>query len=338
MHRAAPRFWVTLGFTALALGAGTVIAQDAPSAVPPTATPPEGRATLKFKVIDVVGDVRYAQVGTTKYEKSKVGDEYPEMTKVLTGSHSSVKFQIGDEEPYSCLMIESAGLCVISEAYKTQDTKKVRVGVGYGRVRAGVAEGGLKSDFIVDSPVATLSKRGTWGFTLFYERATDVYEIGLTDRGLVEAIRSLSRESRELRPGEHVTNAMRLWLDESKFRNVPIADVLGQSDILIAFNRLQTDGLGITGVGQGREVFLNLNSAQAVGDFRSLLDRLGVRPASLGANLRSEGFFGSGRGDDLLEVLIHNNDPLAKSGGARPGRYQFRRDALADWMRRHQQP
>ncbi len=341
MLRAVPRFSaILIGFTFLMVL--RLAAQDTPAAPPatppanPATTQPEGQTALKFKVIDLAGDVRAARVGESKYEKVKVGDEFPDNTKILTGSHSSVKFQIGDEEPYSCLMVESAGLCVISEAYKTLDTKKVRVGVGYGRVRAGVAEGGLKSDFTVDSPVATLSKRGTWGFTLFYERASDVFEIGLTDRGLVEAVRNTARDRREVRPGEHVTNAMRLWLDESKFKNVPVADVLGQSDILIAFNRLQTDGLGITGPGQGRDVFINLSDARAVGDFRSLIDRLGVQPAQMGqGQLRSEGFFGTGRGDDLLEVLIRENDPLAKSGGARPGRYTFRRDALADWRSRH---
>ena len=55
-------------------------------------------------------------------------------------------------------------------------------------VRAGVAEGGLKSDFTIDSPVATLSKRGTWNFALYYERETERFEISLLDRGLVEAI------------------------------------------------------------------------------------------------------------------------------------------------------
>ena len=84
--------------------------------------------------------------------------------------------------------------------------------MGYGRIRAGVAEGGLKSDFTVDSPIATLSKRGTWGFTLFYERDTDYFDIGLTDRGLVEAINKLTNERRMLNPKELVTSAMRAWL------------------------------------------------------------------------------------------------------------------------------
>jgi hypothetical protein len=242
------------------------------------------------------------------------------------------------------MLIEAVGKTILSEAYKTKDTKKVRVGVGYGRIRAGVAEGGLKSDFTVDSPVATLSKRGTWGFTLFYERDTDYFDIGLTDRGLVEAINKLTRQRRAVNPKELVTSAMRMWLSQAQFeRNVSIVDILGQGDIDVAFNRLQQNGLGVLQPGGGEAVVLNLSNEMARGRFADLARHyLPALPPPGGAQrpARPEGYFGTGRGDQLIEVLIEANNPLAQQGFAQPGRYKFRRAVLENWVRQHdrQQP
>ena len=220
----------------------------------------------------------------------------------------------------------------------------MRVGVGYGRIRAGVAEGGLKSDFTVDSPVATLSKRGTWGFTLFYERDTDYFDIGLTDRGLVEAINKLTRERRTVNPKELVTSAMRMWLSQAQFeRNVSIVDILGQEDIDVAFNRLKQNGLGVLQPGGGEAVVLNLSNEMARGRFADLARR-SLPPMLLPPGTRRpaqpEGYFGTGRGDQLVEVLIETNNPLAQQGFAKPGRYKFRRAVLENWVRQHggQQP
>jgi len=54
----------------------------------------------------------------------------------------------------------------------------------------------------VDSPVATLSKRGTWDFGLFYERGTDRFEIFLLDQGLVDAFSKLTGQHRQVLPQE----------------------------------------------------------------------------------------------------------------------------------------
>lgn len=325
----------------------TVYAQDRPAAEDPAAdqptatAPAEGGEPIMARVIELHGDVKHAPLDSQDYTPCKLDDEYPPKTKIITGVRSSIKLQIGDEEPYTCMLVEAVGKTILSEAYKTEDTKKVRVGVGYGRIRAGVAEGGLKSDFTVDSPVATLSKRGTWGFTLFYERDTDYFEIGLTDRGLVEAINRLTRERRALKPRELVTQAMRMWLDQVQFyRNVAVPDILGQGDIAVAFNRLQQDGLGVLHPGEGKAVLINLSNRSAQASFADAARRaLPLGSTGLigpgGPSLRAEGFFGSGRGDQLLEVMIEAHNPLVQQGFARPGRYKFRRAALENWLRDH---
>jgi len=235
-------------------------------------------------------------------------------------------------------VIDSASRTIISECYKTQDTKRVRIGVGYGRIRAGVAEGGLKSDFTVDSPVATLSKRGTWNFGMFYERGTDRFEVFLLDRGLVEAINEITGQRRGLLPKESVTNAMRRWGTESQIqRNVPIPDLLGQGDVEVVFNRLKQDGLGVLDPDSGKSV-LDLSTSFAQNEFaRTLRGRMPTLPVHSGARqlTRLEGFFGTGRGDQLVDVVIESNNPLVQQGCARPGNYKFRRSAAEGWLRQH---
>jgi hypothetical protein len=324
----------------LGLFSASVWAQDEPAAKQPTTTAPAEEAQpIMARVIEVHGDVKHAPLDSDEYQACQLDDEYPAGTKIITGVRSSIKLQIGDEEPYTCILIDAVGKTILSEAYKTAEAKTVRVGVGYGRIRAGVAEGGLISDFTVDSPVATLSKRGTWGFTLFYERDTNYFDIGLADRGLVEAINKLTRERRFVKPKELVTQAMRLWLDQAQFeRNISIVDILGQSDMSVAFNRLKQDGLGVLQPGGGKAVLINLSNETARADFARTVEGVvphGVVP-SVGpreGRLRAEGFFGSGRGDELLDVMIEADNPLAQQGFAKPGHYRFRRAVLQKWLR-----
>ncbi len=327
------------------LAGGVVGAQDQPKGDEATAekpappAPADDKQPIMARVIEVHGDVKYAPLDSRDYKPCKLDDEYPEGTKIITGVRSSIKLQIGDEEPYTCMLIEAVGKTLLSEAYKTKDTKKVRVGVGYGRIRAGVAEGGLKSDFTVDSPVATLSKRGTWGFTLFYERDTDFFEIGLADRGLVEAINKLTRQRRAVNPKELITSAMRAWLDQVRFeRNVAVPDILGQGDMEVAFNRMQQSGLGVVMPGGGQQVLLDLSNGRARADFADLAKRA-LPPVALSTfgdqRLRAEGFFGTGRGDQLINVMIGASHPLAQKGFAQPGTYKFRRSALEGWLRQY---
>lgn len=333
-----------VGFVLCTLPAGSAGAQEATAQSPGSApeqatqTAPADQVPVLARVIEVTGDVKWAPLGTEDWKPVQLGDELPERTKILTGARSSVKLQMGQEEPYTAVLIDAVGKTVISEAFKTRDTKRIRLGVGYGQIRAGVAEGGLKSDFTIDSPVATLSKRGTWNFGLFYERGTDRFQVFLLDRGLVDVLNKLTAERRGVQPGELVTQAMRMFLDQAELKNVPVADMLGQSEIDVAFNRIQNDGLGVVDPSQGRAVFINLSNATAADAFANLVDRslLLTPPPVFGQPSRivaEEGFFGTGRGDDLVAVLIDQNNPLVREGFARAGRYNIRRAALEGWLK-----
>lgn len=320
----------------IVLAIPAAVGQEEAATTQPTTAPAEPQPVMA-KVIDVKGDVHYTPLETRDWKPCAVGDEYPPETIIRTGIRSSIKLQVGDEEPYTAVVVESASRTIISEASKTQDTKRVRIGVGYGAIRAGVAEGGLKSDFTVDSPVATLSKRGTWNFGMFYERGTDRFEVFLLDRGLVEAINEITGERRGLLPKEAVTGAMRRWLDEAQIRrNVAIPDLLGQGDIEVVFNRLRQDGLGVVDPASGKSV-LDLSTSFAQDEFsRSLRGLVTAVPTHVGERrlTRLEGFFGTGRGDQLVEVVIEANNPLVQQGCARPGHYKFRRSAVEGWLRK----
>ena len=276
-----------------------------------TTTPTNGVTPIRARVVELHGDVLW-QAGPDGARKPLAeGDEIGADAIVLTGIGASVLFQIGDEEPYTALVIDSVGKVVLREASTTQDSKRVRVGVGYGRIRAGVAEGGLKSDFTVESPVATLSKRGTWNFGMEYVRGTGEFRIFLLDRGLVEALNRITGQRRFVMPREFVTEAMRAWAQQAKIvRSVPIVDALGQDDLLVAADQERNSGLGVLGPGSG-------NAATG-----GLANRGGLTVASVAPNAtplftpagqtgrvrRPEGFFGTGRGETLLQNVLNRQN------------------------------
>lgn len=325
--------WFTL------VGALVALAQPVPPATQP-ATAPADRKPITARVIEVRGDVKHAPLGSEDWQPCQVDEEYPEQTVILTGLRSSVKLQVGQDDTYTVVVVEPASRTLIAEAYATADTKHVHIGVGYGQIRAGVAEGALKSEFTVASPVATLSKRGTWNFGLFYERGTERFQIFLLDHGLVEALHRITGERRDVLPGEVVTQVMRRWADEAQIRrNVPIVDFLGQSDILVAFNRLRQDGLRVLNPEGGQTVLIDLSAPAAQQAFLDLVRQSLLRPPTAGGlpegrPLRPEGAFGTGRGEELIPVILEKTSPLVQRGYAQPGTYHFARGALEQWLGR----
>jgi hypothetical protein len=331
-----------------------VFAQQADAApqvdtTPTDATQPAAPADAQpifARVIEVSGDVRYAPVDSTDWKPVELDMQLPEQTQIRTGLRSGVKFEVGSEAPFTALVIESVGKVLLSEAYRSSETKRVRIGVAYGKVRAGVAEGGLQSDFTVDTPVATLSKRGTWDFGVRYERP-DRFEFFLHEYGLIDVLNRLTGDVRTLQPGQRVTEAMRRWMVEARFgRTIPVSSILGQSNIELSFNQIRTNGLGITNLGGGQNIFVNLTNRSARRDFAGLVTNslqnssipfvLNPRRGSLTAGplRRPEGFFGTGRGDQLIPVVIDSASSLAQRGYAQPGTYRIRRAALESWLQK----
>lgn len=313
--------------------------QPAVGETPATADVPAGAAPFFAEVIDLRGDAQWAPLGSDDYQPVKQGDRYPQETVIVTGLRSSVKLRLGDDDTYTAVLVEPASKTLLAELYTANQTKRVRIGVGFGQVRGGVVEGALKSDFTVGSPVATLSKRGTWDFGLFYEQGSDRFQIFLHEEGLVSAFKRSTGQRRSVLPGELVNQTMRRWLDESQIRrNVAIADFLGQSDIEVAFNRLRNDGLRILSPEGGQAVLLNLGPGAARQEFanvvrQQLAEQQIVTPRRTPTLVREEGFFGTGGGQQLIPLIIGSDSSLVQRGIAQPGTYRFPRPVLEGWLK-----
>ncbi len=166
----------------------------------------------------------------------------------------------------------------------------------------------------MDSPVATLAKRGTEGWQMQVEPMTGRFKISLAEYGLVEAIHKLrgaKRTSRTVRPGEYATdtNIANMWIKQDIFdRNVTFyqADAVTVADA--DFSAASTRGFGVMAPGGGST--LVDTSARVNADF--VLEQIatnfpggGLPPTTVivpsGPVARPEGNFGTGQ---TFRVLI----------------------------------
>lgn len=329
------------------VGAALACAQDTtttapagqPAATPttqPASTQPVDGTPITATVIELKGDVKWAPLDSETFTPAKVGDQFPPQTVIMTGLRSSALLRIGDDDTYTAVVIDPASKTLLADLAVTPEQKRVRIGVGYGQVRAGVVEGGLKSDFTVSSPVATLSKRGTWGFGLYMQRP-DTFQIFLLDEGLVDAFNNVTGGKRTVLPGELVDSTMKRWaLLASKLSNIAMVDILGQSDIDVAFNTLQQDGLRVVNPEGGNTVLLNLSNPTAANRFADRARQAIETPSLLPGRGdlerdRPEGFFGTGRGEQLIPVVIPIGSELTQLG-VKAGTYRFPRPVIEQWL------
>jgi hypothetical protein len=151
------------------------------------------------------------------------------------------------------LLFEQGTLVGVTDLYldKDQSVAKSRVKLAYGAVRAGVAEGTTRSDMEIESPVATLSKKGTDIFRFEYRNGRFIMSLSEQGRGLIQAIQTRSTEfggrdrfqSRFVTPGQFVTQQMMRAIDNMQFdRNVNIADNFGLQGLDQMFTLLNNHG------------------------------------------------------------------------------------------------
>ncbi len=225
----------------LVLGCPAAWAQ--PVATPPATTQPttqpEGPVTeMKARVIETAGTVAWAPVGTdvldaAAWKPVQVNDEFGKGVQIRTGLRSHVTLQFGDDTVVS---VRRATLASIDQFYRTQEAKSVRLGLGYGAIRGGATEGELRSDLTVESPVATLAKRGTEGWEIFVEPYTGGWRISLARTGLVEALERATGQRRLVHPGEYANarNIAQAWINQALFDRVVrfvSADMLTSADV-----------------------------------------------------------------------------------------------------------
>ena len=242
------------------LCAGRTIAQPATPASQPAALANVQPQQLIAEAIEVKGLVEKSTVETTTsapaepvWTPVQQGDKLGGGTQIRTGLRSYLVLRFGDA---SVVMIKRSTLASISQFYREADTETVRLGLGYGAIRGGTTEGTVRSDFVVDSTVATLAKRGTEGWEFWVEPYTGRFRVSLAESGLVEALEKLTGQRRLVRPGEYAdhSNIGAMWIKQDVFNRVVqfyTAESLTPADVAFGVNN--PTGLSVTGPGLGSE-------------------------------------------------------------------------------------
>jgi len=244
-----------LGSAAPAFGQ-TDQAQPAQSA---TSAKTDTGEQLRYEVTAVSGNVRFAPLGTDPlqdagWQKVNVGDKLGAGVQIhVPAIRASLKLTARPSEPPTVILIERGTLIGITELHleKQQGVAKSRVKLAYGAVRAGVAEGATRSDMEIESPVATLSKRGTDIFRFEYRNGRFLMSLSEQGRGLIQAIQTHSGQfggldrfrSRYMTPGQFVTQQMMRAIEGVQFdRTVNINDAFGLQGLDETFTILNSHG------------------------------------------------------------------------------------------------
>ncbi|HKQ50636.1 MAG TPA: hypothetical protein VJZ71_21375 [Phycisphaerae bacterium] len=252
------RFMMAVMVPALAgvLFTTTAFAQATPAGTQPAA----GEASLVFEVIGIDRNVRVAPAGTDPklaagWQPVKLGDSLRAGQAVHVPIRGKLKLVARPADPPTVLLFDTGSLIQISELSLKDGVAVCRMDLGYGQIKAGVAEGSTRSDLEIRSPAATLSKKGTDIFGMEV-RPDGRFNMFLTDqgRGLVQAIQMQSTQmgamnamrSRLITPGQWITHQMARAIDNVQFdRNVSINDVYGLKGVDQLFTMLNDRGFGI---------------------------------------------------------------------------------------------
>jgi len=268
---------------------------------------------MQARIIKLSGRVQYARTDADgvpgEWQPAKVGDLLPAGTRIRTRLRSKVVLAFGDD---SVVMIDRATLASIDQFHRSGDTKYIKLGLGHGAIRAGVAEATLRSDMTIETPIATLSKKGTIDFGIEYEPSTGRFRVFGPRQGLVDILNKLTRKSQTVHPGQYVNQAMIRWAETMVFdRYVPLDDLFGPTGPERLFNALRDSGPGVVVQGGGQGVAMippRLGGRRRPGLpwMNRLPGNLPVLPLSLRPRTlyRPEGNFGTGNG--LVPRLFDN--------------------------------
>ncbi len=324
-----------LAALALALGGPTARADADPADQQPPAA-----GELRFQVVKVSGKARWGPLearpdGDAGWQQVQIGDVYGSGVQINTPLRSKVQLALTPAQPPTIVMIEPLTLASVDDLFARQDAAVTRLGLAYGAIRAGVAESEVRSEFEIRAPVATLSKRGTWGFRLSVEFGTGRFEISLADRGLLELIHQSGQRGFIL-PGQSMNQYLMRWIESAQFNQpVSVQDLFGLQGAELFFNMLNNGGLGVIGFGNNPINILNLSGredrglffASTSGDLGGVLggvQQLRLAQAlqsriDLGQNIqrRPEGDFGVGFGrvPFTLGIPVSGSPPTARPAG-----------------------
>ena len=253
------------------------------------------------RVIEVKGRVDWAPAGVPVTQADgwipvKLNDRLEPGTQIRTGLRSHVNLQFGSA---TFVSIRRATYSSIDQFYKSATTETVRIGLGYGTVRGGSSEGEVRSDVRVESPAATLVKRGTDGWQMSVEAGTGRFEISLARHGLVEAIQKLrtgATRSRDVRPGEYANsrNIANMWIKQNIFdRSIEFYRVEGLTLADADFSTANQRGLAALAPGGGSTLPAISGRADAAATGQGGLPSFAPQTIVLEPVARPDGNFGT---------------------------------------------
>lgn len=293
--------------------ASPVAAQPAATPASAPASRPVGDGELYWEVTEVQPKARIAPLGThavtgTEWRYVKVGDHLSAGQQIHTSWRSTVKLVARPASPPTVILIEGGTLMGVSQLAQLGETSKTRIELLYGAVRAGVAEGQVRSDMEIRCPVATLSKRGTDIFRFEYLNGRFRMSLSEQGRGMLRALQLqygsrgnlLRSRSRFVTAGQFVTQRMAMAIDNVKFnRNINMNDPFGLIGNDQLFTLLNSHGLAFL-LPQGKNLVNMLDSPTQDGGVPGETDGLDADGLNqpLGQVIRQgrEGVFGIGQG------------------------------------------
>ncbi len=214
----------------------------------PLAAPGEG---LVYEVHAVSGKVLVAPIGmdpvkdAAQWRQVQVGEALGQGQQIRTLIRSSVKLVARPADPPTVILLESTSRMTIEQLAIREGQAVARLGLGYGAVRAGVAEGQTRSDMEIATPSAVLSKRGTDIFRVEYMNGRFNMSLSEQGRGLLQAIQLqfsnrgdvVGFRSRLVTPGQAVTQRMAQAIESLTWdREIHVNDMFG----LVGNDRLFT--------------------------------------------------------------------------------------------------
>ena len=279
---------------------------------------PASAEDVLAEVIEVRGrveqsaiDAAEADPAASKWTPVVQGEKLGGGVRIRTGLRAHLILRFGDA---SVVMIKRSTLASINQFYREANTDSIRLGLGYGAIRGGTSAGPVRSDFVVESTVATLAKRGTEGWEFWVEPYTGRFRVSLAEWGLVEALEKLTGRRRLVRPGEYANHANigAMWIKQDIFDRAVhfyAAESLSPADL--AANLRQLNGLGVAGPGLASETWASagrhrvapLSTGIGTGPaWQPPFETMVLRPSYVE---RPEGNFGMGPTFDVLLPKAH---------------------------------
>lgn len=222
----------------------------------PVTQPAQDLGSLVYEVVEVGGRVKVAPTGTdglgeTGWVQVVKGDLIKAGQQLRVPIRARIKMVGRPADPPTVILIEQATSLNIGELSMQNGAAHSRIQIQYGAIKAGVAEGTSRSDMEIESPTATLSKKGTdiFGYEVMADGRFKMF-LTANGRGLVQGIINQSGSfgsnrinSRFLTPGQWITHQMIRAIDNVQFdREVMVNDLYGLKGVDELFTILNNNG------------------------------------------------------------------------------------------------